>query len=199
MSEHKAESDKNEGKVKRKEWLILEIFMKDIAPEWRKSKEDSVLRNQKDQKEESFKVSVMVEGQVVDQQDSWGSARAHSPMTLALLYSQCAAVMGYLGRHFRSRPLQKIKALKKDNAFLQSKRELTVFGHLLSAGTNLSILHIPFHLIITMQGRQKTDNCPCTPGGKMETQRGDRSQDSDQHLLTEVYIMLPPCRGQALA
>lgn len=35
MSEHKAESDKNEGKVKRKEWLILEIFMKEVAPEWR--------------------------------------------------------------------------------------------------------------------------------------------------------------------
>lgn len=62
MSEHKAESDKNEGKVKRKEWLILEIFMKEVAPEWRKSNEDSVLRNQQDQKEEGFKVSVMVEG-----------------------------------------------------------------------------------------------------------------------------------------
>lgn len=44
--------------------------MKGVAPEWRKSNEDSVLRNQQDHKEEGFKVSVMVEGQVVDQQDS---------------------------------------------------------------------------------------------------------------------------------
>lgn len=48
----------------------MEIFVKEVAPEWRKSKEDSVLRNQQDPKEAGFKVSVMVEGQVVDPQDS---------------------------------------------------------------------------------------------------------------------------------
>lgn len=38
-------------KSERKGWSILETFMKEVGPEWRKGKEDSVLRNQHEQRE----------------------------------------------------------------------------------------------------------------------------------------------------